>query len=337
MSQTRMVLPAAMQAIVQDGYGTVGVSRIATVPVPRMAADEVLVSVSAAGVDRGTWHLMVGEPYVMRLGTGLRPRRATPGRDLAGVVVAIGDEVTGFGVGDEVLGIGASAFAQYAIAKPSKLVHRPDGLSVEKAAALPTSGLTAMQAVHDVAKVERGQRVLILGASGGVGSFAVQMARAAGAHVTGVCSASKADLVTSLGTDRVLDYRSDDLARDTTRYDVVINIAGRPSIARLREMTAPNGTAVMIGGEGGGAVTGGFGQHLRAAALSPFVSQRLRMMIATESGDDLQRLVDMTGTGEVSTAVERTFDLPEAPLAVDHVASGRARGKVVVSIPQEDR
>ncbi len=329
-----MDVPTTMRAIVQDAYGTAGVTRVAKVPVPQIGADEALVAVSAAGVDRGTWHLMTGDPRLVRLGTGIRrPRRATPGRDLAGVVVGTGSAVTELTVGDEVLGIGAGAFAEYAVAKASKLVRRPEGLGVEKAAALPISGLTAMQAVHDVAQVEKGQQVLILGASGGVGSFAVQMAHAAGADVTGVCSAAKADLVLSLGADRVVDYREGALPTD--RFDVVIDIGGRPSLSRLRSLTMPGGVAVLIGGEGGGAITGGFGRPFRAAALSPFVPQRLRMLISKESGDDLRRLVELTRTGEVTPAVERAFPLAEAAAAVDHVAAGRARGKVVVTLAQD--
>ncbi|MEZ5157942.1 MAG: NAD(P)-dependent alcohol dehydrogenase [Candidatus Nanopelagicales bacterium] len=319
-----------MQAAQQQSYGLD--TDVVLCPIPTVGEHEVLVQVAAAGVDRGTWHLMTGLPYVMRLGTGLsKPRRRIPGRDLAGTVVQIGSKVTDFAVGDEVLGIASGAFAEYAVARESKLVAKPATLDMDQAAVLATSGLTAWQALHTHGKVKTGQRVLVLGASGGVGTFAVQIARAAGAEVTGVCSSEKAELVASLGAKHVLDYRTDPI--DGT-FDLIIDIGGRSSLRRLRSLTRPGGTVVLVGGEGGGSFTGGVGRQIRAAMLSPFVSQRLVMMIASENKDDLTALVDLVRSGDVAAAVGRTFPLEAASDAVRHLVEGQAMGKVVVRVSE---
>jgi NADPH:quinone reductase-like Zn-dependent oxidoreductase len=268
----------------------------------------------------------------MRLGTGLsKPRRRIPGRDLAGTVVQIGSQVTDFAVGDEVLGIGSGAFAEYAVARENKLVAKPANLDMDQAAVVATSGLTAWQALHRHGKVHAGQRVLILGASGGVGTFAVQIARAAGAEVTGVCSSEKAELVASLGAKHVLDYRTDHI--DGT-FDLIIDIGGRSSLRRLRSLTRPGGTVVLVGGEGGGSFTGGVGRQIRNAMLSPFLSQRFVMMIASENKDDLAALVDLVRSGDVTAAVGRTFPLEAASDAVRHLVEGQAMGKVVVRVSE---
>jgi len=240
---------ATMRAVVQDGYGTADVLHPAEVALPRaLRADEVLVRVRAAGLDRGTWHLMTGTPYAVRLVMGLRrPRQPILGLDLAGTVEAVGTEVTRFAPGDEVYGLGSGTFAEYAIAKEGKLAPRPAALTAVQAATVPVSAITALQAVTDLARVQAGQRVLVTGASGGVGTYAVQIAVAAGAEVTGVCSAAKADLVRSLGATHVLDYAHDDLAAVPDRYDVIIDLAGNTSLRRLRRALTPTGTAVLVG------------------------------------------------------------------------------------------
>ena len=233
-----------MRAILQDAYGTPDVWRIGEIAVPEVADKEVLVKVEAAGLDRGTWHLMTGLPYLGRLAFGLRrPKNTVPGRDLAGTVAAVGASVTRFTVGDAVFGIGSGSFAEYAVAPEDKLARTPANLSSSQAATVPISGTTALRALHDAGHLEKGQRVLIIGASGGVGTYAVQLAKAFGSHVTGVCSTAKTDLVRSLGADRVIDYTHDDFADGTERYDLIIDIGGSSPLSRLRRALGPKGTA----------------------------------------------------------------------------------------------
>jgi NADPH:quinone reductase-like Zn-dependent oxidoreductase len=323
-----------MRAIVQDTYGSADVLELREIPTPQIGPDQVLVRVHAAGVDRGVWHLMAGLPYPIRLaGYGLRaPRHQVPGMDLAGVVESVGADVTGFAPGDEVFGIGKGAFAEHAVAPASKLAPKPDGLSFEQAAAIAISGLTALQAVRDVARVQAGQRVLITGASGGVGTFAVQVAKAFGAHVTGVASPSKLDLVRELGADEVLDYTHEDFAAGDVRYDVIVDIGGNASLSRLRRALTPTGTLAIVGGETGGRWLGGFDRMLRAPLVSRFVSQDLRAVTASEDAADMLVLKQMIEAGDVTPVVERSFPLAEAPEAIRHLAAGRARGKVVVTV-----
>ena len=269
---------------------TCSASRRSTVR--RSRDDEVLVRVHAAGLDRGTWHLMAGQPYLIRLmGYGLRaPKNRVPGLDVAGTVVAIGADVTRFAVGDEVFGVSRGSFAEYACAREDKLARKPANLTFDQAAVVAISGLTALQGLCDVGRLEAGQRVLIIGASGGVGTFAVQIAKAFGAEVTGVCSTAKLDLVRSLGADHVIDYTQDDFSDAPERYDLILDIGGNSSLSRLRRALTPSGTLVIVGGENGGRWTGGFGRQLRAVALSPFVRQRLVMKTPKEHYADLERL-----------------------------------------------
>ena len=242
-----------MRAIVQTEYGTADVLRVAEIERPVIGADEVLVKVRAAGLDRGTWHLMAGMPYAARLVVGLRaPKNPVPGLDVAGVVVAIGSEVTRFQPGDEVFGVSKGSFAEFAAARESKLARKPSNLTFEQAAAVPVSGMTALRGLTDVGHLQAGQKVLIIGASGGVGSFAVQIAKALGAEVTGVCSTSKLDLVRSIGADHVIDYSQDDFANGETRYDLILDTGGNSTLSRLRRALTPRGTLVIVGGEGGG-------------------------------------------------------------------------------------
>lgn len=239
-----------MQAIVQNAYGTADVLHLADIPRPGYGDRQVLLRVHAAGLDRGTWHLMTGKPYLQRPVTGLRrPRNPVPGRDAAGTVVAVGAAVARFAPGDEVFGIAPGSFAEYAVAHQDLLVRKPGNLTFEQVAAVPVSALTALRAVCDVGRVVADQHVLISGASGGVGSYAVQLAKALGAEVTGVASTAKLELVRSFGADHVIDYTVADFADGAQRYDVIIDIAGNPPLPRLRQALTPNGTVAIVGGE----------------------------------------------------------------------------------------
>ncbi|MCP5024980.1 MAG: NAD(P)-dependent alcohol dehydrogenase [Actinomycetia bacterium] len=323
-----------MQAMTQERYGSAARLGLTTLEIPTPSARQVLIEVAAAGVDRGVWHLMTGQPYLIRLGGfGLtKPKQPVPGLDVAGRVVAVGSDVTRFAVGDDVFGIGSGTFAEYAVAGEDKLVARPASLSFAQAAALAISGGTADQALHKVGKVEADQKVLVLGASGGVGSYAVQIARAAGAEVTAVASGPKADFVRSLGANHVVDYTTTDVTAEASTYDLIIDIGGRNKLSRLRRVLAPTGTLVIVGGEDGGRWTGGVGRQLRALALSPFVRQRLTTFIASEGSESIERLVAAVEAGEVVPAVDRSYRLDEVPAAVGDLESGRIRGKAVVEI-----
>jgi NADPH:quinone reductase-like Zn-dependent oxidoreductase len=322
-----------MRAIVQEAYGDAEVLRPAERPLPRaLRDDEVLVRVHAAGLDRGTWHLMTGTPYAVRLAMGLRrPRQPVPGLDLAGTVTQVGTAVTRFAPGDEVYGIGTGTFAEYAVAKEGKLASKPAALTHEQAATVAVSAITALQAVTDLAGVQAGQRVLVTGASGGVGSYAVQIAVAACAEVTGVCSAAKADLVRSLGAAHVLDYATDDFAATPDRYDVIIDIAGNASLSRLRRALTPTGTAVLVGGEDAGRLTG-MSRQLRALVVSLFVRQRLTLRVPKERASDLERLSALIEAGQVTPSVGATYPLADAAEAMRLLVAGQVRGKVAITI-----
>lgn len=324
---------ATMRAIVQKAYGTADQLVLGTLDRPSIAPDEVLVRIAAAGLDRGTWHLMSGEPYLIRLmGFGVRaPKNPVPGLDVAGTVVAIGNDVTRFAVGDAVFGVSKGSFAEYAAAREGKLAHKPESLTFDEAAVLGISGLTALKSVTDVARVEAGQHVLVIGASGGVGSFAVQIAVALGAHVTGVCSTAKAGLVTALGAERVIDYTTADFA-DGSEYDVVLDIGGSSSVSHLRRALAKDGTLVIVGGEGSSKWGTGMGRQLRAAALSPFVRQRLMMVVAEEHHSGLDRLAELVAAGQLTPALERTYPLEETADAMRDLVAGRARGKIAIHV-----
>ena len=321
-----------MKAIVQDRYGTTERLRLTELPDPVPGHGEVLVAVAAAGVDRGTWHVMAGRPLAARLALGLRgPRDRTPGRDVAGTIVALGEGVTHHAVGDAVYGTARGSFAELAVVPQTRLARMPVNLTAEEAAAVPVSGLTALQAVR-AGSVGPGDRVLVIGASGGVGSYAVQLAVDLGARVTGVCGPVKADLVRSLGAERVVDHTSTPLESLDERFDVVIDIAGHRPVRLLRSLLTERGHLVIVGSEHGGRWLGGLQRSMGAALLSPFVGQTLVMLMASEDGADLATLTDVIERGGVRPAVERTFPLDQAAAAVDHVAQGRARGKVVVTV-----
>jgi NADPH:quinone reductase-like Zn-dependent oxidoreductase len=320
-----------MRAVVQDRYGTSEVLRLAEVPRPEIGDHDVLVQVHAAGLDRGTEHLMTGKPYAVRLAMGLRrPKNPVLGRDVAGRVVAVGSAVTRFAIGDEVYGVAPGSFAEYARARESQLAPKPANLSFTEAAVVPVSAATALRALVDVGGVRAGQSVLVLGASGGVGSYAVQLAKAFGAEVTGVCSTSKMQLVASLGADHVLDYTRDDFAEFAARYDLILDIAGNPSLRRLRKALKPRGTAVFVGGESAGAVTG-MGRQLRGALLSPFLRQKLALLVTKERGSDYERLTELVEAVQVVPRIDRTYSLADAPLAVRQLESGSVQGKVAIT------
>lgn len=323
---------STMQAIVQDTYGDAEVLHLARIARPHAVDHEVVIRVHAAGLDRGTWHLMTGRPYLGRLAFGLRrPRNPVPGLDLAGTVVAVGAAVTGFAPGDEVFGFGRGTFAEYAVAREDKLARKPANLSFEQAAVVPVSAGTALQALDAAGSVAPGRTVLVIGASGGVGGFAVQLAKAFGAEVTGVASTAKLDLVRSLGADHVLDYTRNDFADGTRRYDVVLDIAGNPSLSRLRRALTDTGTAVIVGGEDGGSFSGGLNRQFRGLALSPFIHQRLTTFLARQRARDLERLTELIEAGTLRPSIDVTYPLDRAPEAMRHLVAGKARGKVAIT------
>jgi NADPH:quinone reductase-like Zn-dependent oxidoreductase len=322
-----------MKAIVRGAYGSADVLAVKDIEVPELADNEVLVRVRAAGVDRGAWHIMTGLPYLGRLAFGIRrPKAATLGSELAGVVEAVGAEASGVQPGEEVFGIGNGSFAQYAAARPGKLARKPANLTFEQAAAVPVSGLAALQAVRDKGGVRAGQHVLIIGASGGVGTFAVQIAKAFGAKVTGVCSTAKVEVVRSIGADHVIDYTHRDITDDADRYDVVLDIGGNRPLSQLRRALTHDGTLVIVGGEGGGRWFGGIDRQLRAMALSPFVPQRLGTFITSENSKDLDTLRDLIEAGAVTPVIDRVCSLAEVPDAIRDLDAGRVRGKRVIAV-----
>jgi NADPH:quinone reductase-like Zn-dependent oxidoreductase len=327
-----------MRAVVQAAFGSAVVLHVEEIDRPTIGDDEALIRVHAAGMDRGTWHLMAGRPYMFRLmGAGLRaPKNLVSGLDVAGTVVAAGPHVTRFEVGDEVFGISRGSFAEYACAREDKLARKPANLTFDQAAAVAVSGLTALQSLTGIGHIEPGQHVLIVGASGGVGTFAVQIARALGAEVTGVCSTTKLELVRSIGADRVIDYTQDDFATGRERYDLILDIGGNSPLSRLRRVLTPRGTLVIVGGEDGGRWTGGFGRQLRTVALSPFVRQRLTMKTPREHYADLERLAVLIEAGELNPIIEQTYPLHRAPDAMRHLEAGQARGKLVITVIDPD-
>jgi len=321
-----------MRAIVQSGYGSTDVLRVGSLPRPEVGAEEVLVEVHAAGLDRGTWHLMTGRPYLMRImGFGFsKPKSPVPGRDVAGTVVEVGAKVTRFRVGDLVCGMSEGSFAEYARVREDKLALKPAKLSMEEAAVLGISGGTALQAL-DAAGARAGERVLVLGASGGVGSYAVQIAKSLGAQVTAVCSTAKVEMVRSLGPERVIDYRREEFA-DGTRYDVILDIGGNTPLAQLRRALTPTGRLVFVGGENGGDWSAGFGRQLHALALSPFVKQRFVILAAKERALDLERLSELVQASKVAPVIDRVCPLDQVTEAMRDLEAGKIAGKVAIRV-----
>jgi NADPH:quinone reductase-like Zn-dependent oxidoreductase len=328
-------VPSTMQAVVQDRYGPPEVLRVETIAVPDIRDDEVLIRVDSAGLDRGTWHLVTGLPLLARLESGLRhPQRRVPGFDVSGTLVRVGANAGGLRVGDEVCGIGRGSAAEYAPALARKLVHRPEGLDPIAAGTLAISGITALRALRDVGRLQPGQHVLVYGASGGVGTYAVQIARSMGARVTAVCSSAKADMVLALGAERVLPYDGDnavDALDGAVQYDIIIDIAGNRPFRQARRALAPRGTVALVGAETGDRFTGGFASRmLRAIAWSAISRRRFRSVMPTERGEDIETVVRLAGSGEIVAQIDRVIGLPEVPAALSDLAAGHIRGKVAV-------
>jgi NADPH:quinone reductase-like Zn-dependent oxidoreductase len=323
-----------MKAIVRDTYGSPDVLELRDIDKPEIGDDEVLVRVHAAGVDRGVWHVMTGLPYPIRLaGYGLRvPKNPVIGSDVAGVVEVLGKNVSRFQSGDEVFGIGKGSYAEYVCAREDKLAHKPANLTSEQAAVVAISGLTALQGLRDHGRLEPEQKVLVIGASGGVGTFAVQLAKAFGAHVTGVCSTTKVDMVRSIGADHVIDYTREDFAEGDQRYDLILDIGGNSSLSRLRRALTPKGVLVITGGEGGGRWLGGTDRQLRALMLSPFVDQKLGTFVSKENHEDMIVLKELIEAGKVTPVINRTYPLSEVPEAIRYLEEGHAQGKVVITV-----
>ena len=322
-----------MKAIARDRYGSADVLELRNVVVPEVADEEVLVRVRAAGLDRGASHVMAGLPYLIRIvGYGVRvPKVAGLGTELAGVIEAVGAKVTGWQPGEAVFGTGSAAFAEYTSARPDRLARMPANLSFEQAAAVPVSAVTALQALRDRGRLQAGQHVLVIGASGGVGTFAVQIAKALDATVTGVCSTAKVDLVRSLGAHHVIDYARADITDDGQRYDLVLDIGGNRPLSQLRRALTRDGTLVIVGGEGGGRWTGGIHRQLGAMVVSLFVRQRLGTFIAKPNSTDLDALRALIEAGSLTPAIDRVITLDQVPDAIRDLASGHVRGKIVIA------
>ena len=326
-----------MKAIVQDTYGSTDVLQLREINKPMPTDNEVLVQVRAAGLHRGDWHVMTGLPYMIRIvvpSLGLRrPKVPVRGMDVAGTVEAVGANVTRFQPGDAVFGWCDGSFAEYASAPQDQLAAKPATLSFEQAAVVPISGFAALQGLRDVGEIQAGQRVLVIGAAGGVGSFAVQLAKAFGAHVTGVASPTQLELVRSIGADAVIDYTRQDITDGTRQWDLILDCAGRRKLSQLRRALTPKGTLVIVGGEGGGRLMGGFFRNLRAPVLSRFVGQRLRMLASRERPVDLQTLRELLEAGKLTPVIDRTFPLHEVPEAFRQLVQGGGRGgKLVITI-----
>jgi NADPH:quinone reductase-like Zn-dependent oxidoreductase len=321
-----------MKAIIQTRYGSPDLLRLEDVDRPTPGDDEVLVRVRAAAVNIGDWHLLRAVPYVIRLGLGLRrPRRRTPGRDIAGHVEAVGSNITEFGPGDEVFGWGGGAFAEYVSTPATHLLPKPANLTLEEAAAVGDSAFTALAAVRDQGRVQPGQRVLINGASGGVGTFAVQIAKALGAHVTAVCSTRNVELVRSLGADEVIDYQQQDFAETGHPYDVMLDLVGNRSLSECRRVLTPRGTYVIVGVRDAGRWLG-LGRQAKALLLAPFVRQRMRVFVVKHTREDLGVLRGLVEAGQVVPVIEKRYALSDAADALRHQGEGHTRGKIVLGV-----
>ena len=319
-----------MKAIVSTQYGSPDVMKLGEVDKPEVADDAVLVRVRATSVNPHDWHSLRGEPYIMRMGEGLRrPKRTVLGIDAAGVVDAVGKDVTELHPGDEVFGVRSGAFAEYV--SGHNFVPKPVGLTFEQAAAVPVAGLTALQGVRDKGGVQPGQRVLIYGAGGGVGSFAVQIAKALGANVTGVTSTGNVEMIRSLGADEVIDYTREDFTRRGQRYDVILDIGAKRPLLKLRRGLAPDGTLVLVGGSRGNWI-GPIARALGALVMSRFANQTLRPFMSDVNTDDLLTLKELIETGKVRPVIDRAYPLSETAEAVRYLETGQARGKVVITV-----
>jgi NADPH:quinone reductase-like Zn-dependent oxidoreductase len=321
-----------MRAIIQNKYGSPAVLEIRDVGKPVVKDDEVLVRVRAAAVNSGDWHILRGVPYVMRLVFGLRkPRRETPGVDIAGQVEAVGNSVTQFRAGDEVFGWCRGAFAEYASAAEDNLLPKPGNLTFEQSAAVGDSAFTALAAVRDQGKVQPGQRVLVNGASGGVGTFAIQIAKSSGANVTGVCSTRNVELVRSLGADEVIDYTREDFTQSEPRYDVMLDLIGNRSLFDCRRALTPRGTYVLVGVRDLGRWVG-LSRQFAALLLSPFVRQRMRVFVVRHNKDDLSVLKELVEAAKVVPVIDGRYELSEVREALRHQGEGHTQGKIVINV-----
>src|SRR3954470_7716021 len=321
-----------MKAIVQDKYGSPDVLQLRDIDQPVVKDDEALVRVHAAAVNIGDWHLLTGVPYVMRMVFGLlKPRREIPGLDIAGQVEAVGPKVKQCRPGDEVFGWCKGAFAEYACAPENNLLPKPANLTFEQSAAVGDSAFTALAAVRDQGKVQPGHRVVINGASGGVGTFAVQIAKAFGANVTGVCSTRNLDIVRSIGADRVIDYTKQDFTQTEQRYDVMLDLVGSRSLSDCRRALTPRGTYVLVGVRNLGRWFG-LARQTKALLLSPFVGQRMRVFVVKHNKEDLAVLKELVEAGKVAPVIDRRYELREVPEALRHQGEGHAGGKIVIAV-----
>ena len=320
-----------MKALIQDGYGSSDVVQFADVDLPTIGDGDVLLQVRAASLHRGDWHLMTGLPLLTRLvGFGVRrPKQRIRGMDVAGIVESIGSSVTGLKPGDQVFGVCRGSLAEYASASAELLVPLPAGVGFERAAAVPTSGISALQGLRDIGRLTAGQRVLVIGAAGGVGIFAVQLAKQFGGVVTGVCSTAKVELVRSIGADAVIDYEREDLG--TERYDLILDLAGNRTVSLLRRSLTATGTLVIVGGEKGGRLLGGFQRTLGALVVSLFVRQRLTGLAAVQRRKDLLLLADLLAAGSLAPVIHRVYPLGEAIDALRMLESGDPHGKLVIA------
>jgi NADPH:quinone reductase-like Zn-dependent oxidoreductase len=321
-----------MQAILHSRYGPPDALELKDIDQPVVTDDQVLVRVHAAAVGKGDWLTVQGLPYVARLRYGLpNPKHPVPGFDVAGRIEAVGPNVTQLQPGDAVFGWCEGSFAEYASVPEGQLALKPANLSFEQAAAVPISGFAALQALRDTGRVQPGQQVVIIGASGGVGSFAVQIAKAFGAEVTGVCSTKSVDMVRSIGADHVIDYTQQDFTRTGQRYDLILEMAGNRSLSDLRRALTPKGTLVLVGGSGGRWFMG-TGRTLRAVLVSPLVGQRLRSFFSKPKGADLVVLKELLEAGKLAPVIDRTFPLRETPEAIRYVGEQSTQGKTVITV-----
>ena len=325
-----------MKGIQARCYGSPAVLEFADIEKPVPADDEVLVRVHAASVNPLDWHMMRGKPYVMRLDNGFgRPKSARMGVDFAGTVEAVGRNVSRFQPGDAVFGGRSGALAEYVNVRESRAVApKPDRLSFEQAAAIPVAAITALQALRDKGQLQAGQSVLINGASGGVGTFAVQIAKALGAEVTGVCSTRNVPMVRSIGADHVIDYTRENFTQGARRYDLIVDMVGNHALLELRRALEPDGRLVIVGGESGSWFAP-LDRLLKAAFLSPFVSQDMERLFADLTRQDLAVLGELAQAGKLTPVIDRRYPLSEAPEAIEYLETGRARGKVIVVVQEE--
>ena len=323
-----------MKAIAYEAYGSADVLEVKDVAKPAVENDRVLIRVRAASANPYDWHFMRGIPLIARASMGLRkPKYSLLGTDVAGEVEAVGDAVTRFRPGDDVFGfVGSGGFAEFVSAPEKLLALKPDNLSFEQAATVPLAAVTALQGLRDAGELQSGQKVLIVGASGGVGTFAVQIAKWYGAEVTGVCSTRNLEMVRSIGADRVIDYTREDFTRNGQRYDLIFQLAGTASPSACRRALTPKGRLVLSSGDSPGRVIGPVGRIVKALMLSPFVGQTLRPFVAKPSSDDLQFLRELIEAGRVTPVIDRTYPLDESADAIRYLETGHARGKVVISV-----